>query len=138
MGGTNFSTVTLNNSVAAGYHRDKGNWPKGTIDGFPSQWGALSYYRRGSYSGGILVLPRYGVALDAQEGDLLFNDNGQVHGMTPVTGDGPETLPEKGGWERISVVYYLRHGMLKALPPARELARVRRRAEQLAVREEWT
>jgi len=123
---TPFTTLTVNNSVSAGYHFDAGDYRPG--------FGAMTYYRRGEYTGGELCFPRHRFAIDAQEGDVIFFDPHEMHGMPPMEGVGPKMSPAEGGWERISVVLYARANMSKCLPLKQELARARRRAEELAER----
>ena len=123
---TPFTTVTVNNSVSAGYHYDAGDYRPG--------FGAMAYSRRGEYTGGELCFPRHRFAIDAQDGDVILFDPHELHGMPPRVGDGPKMLPEDGGWERISVVFYARANMSKCLPPRQEMARARKRAEELAER----
>jgi hypothetical protein len=124
--GTPFTTLTVNNSVSAGYHFDAGDYRPG--------FGAMTYYRRGEYTGGELCFPRHRFAIDAQDGDVIFFDPHEMHGMPLMEGVGPKMLPEQGGWERISVVFYARENMKKCLPPKQELERARKRAEELAAR----
>ena len=112
-----FTTITVNNTVAAGYHTDAGD--------FKSGFGAMSVLRRGKYQGGLLVVPAYGIAVDMQDRDVLLFDVHEVHGNTPLVGEGPECEPENGGHERISVVYYFREKMTECLSPADELERVK-------------
>jgi hypothetical protein len=59
------------------------------------------------YSGGYLVLPEYKTAINIRPGDLLLINNHEViHGNTPIVLDSDES-------ERVSLVCYLREGMLK-------------------------
>ena len=126
---TPFTTMTVNNSVAAGYHTDSGDLKAG--------FGVMCYARRGSYQGGVLCFPRHRVAVDVHDGDVLLFNPHLVHGMTPLLGVGPKHRPEDGGWERLSLVLYARENMAKCLEPEAERARANRRAEELATREEW-
>lgn len=126
---TPWTTMTVNNSVAAGYHRDAGDLKEG--------FGVLAWARRGRYRGGELCFPRHRIAVDAHEGDVCFFDPHLMHGMAPMVGIGPMHKPEIGGWERLSLVLYARKNMAACLEPEAELARANRRAEELATREEW-
>ncbi len=112
--GTPFSTVTVNNTYPTGVHKDAGDLDSG--------FSTLSCLRRGSYTGGVLVWPRYRVAADMQDGDLLLMDAHEWHGNTrirpfhdaSVHGD-PEAdfrpMPDECAGcsaERITVVAYYR------------------------------
>jgi hypothetical protein len=119
--GTPFTTVTVNNTVAGGYHKDSGDLASG--------FGVLSALRRGFYQGGLLVFPAFRVAVDLRDRDVLLADVHELHGNTPIRGAGPATLPEKGGHERISVVYYFRERMVDCLPPEEEIKRARMKRE---------
>lgn len=112
IGGTPFTTLTVNNSVAGTIHTDKGDY-KGGI-------GIISVVRRGGYAGGWLVFPEYGVAADLHDGDVIFFNSHDWHGVTEFRDTSPD-------FERISVVYYFREHMVDCLPPAQELARARER-----------
>ena len=54
------------------------------------------------YEGGFTGFPQYGVAVDARHGDFVAMDVHQWHCNTSIVGNG-----------RLSVVCYLRSGMLK-------------------------
>lgn len=58
------------------YHRDRGN--------VPGAYGVLSV--AGDYTGGLLVFPRYRVAVNLRPGDVLIADNRELHGNTPIVG----------------------------------------------------
>lgn len=100
---TAFTTVTVNNSYSTGVHQDAGDLP----DGFST----LAVARRGAYTGGELVLPRYRIAFDLADGDLLLFDAHEWHGNTnmwcPHT-DTPLYRPCPEGCERVSLVTYFR------------------------------
>jgi hypothetical protein len=116
--GTPFTTLTVNNTFAGGCHRDAGDLPEG--------FGIISVLRQGSYRGGELVFPRFGVAVDLQDRDVIAFDPHEVHGNTPIHGAvGPAGDPDHGGHERISVVFYFRTGMLDCLSPAEERERAK-------------
>lgn len=109
-----FTTLTVNNTIAGAYHTDKGDYKPG--------FGVMAVFRRGSYKGCELVLPKFGVGVDLQDRDLILFDVHEVHGNRPLfDGIGPETKPEEGGHERISVVFYFREKMIDCLEPAEEL-----------------
>ena len=103
IGSTVFTTVTVNNTYSTGVHQDAGDLPEG--------FSTLAVARRGDYRGGHLVLPRYRVAFDMQDGDLLLFDAHEWHGNTnmwcPHQLD-PLARPCPHGCERISLVTYFR------------------------------
>lgn len=101
--GTVFTTVTVNNTYSTGVHQDAGDLPEG--------FSTLAVARRGDYRGGHLVLPRYRVAFDLRDGDLLLFDAHEWHGNTemwcPHQAE-PLARPCPHGCERISLVTYFR------------------------------
>jgi hypothetical protein len=113
---TPFTTLTVNNTWAGGYHRDAGDYKPG--------FGVMCVLRRGTYRGGEIVLPAYGVGVDLQDRDVILFDVHEVHGNTPIVGEGAPQDPN--GHERISVVFYFREKMVECLPPAEELGRAKR------------
>lgn len=111
--GTPFSTLTVNNNVApSGIHKDAGDFKEGL--------GMIAVLRRGKYRGGWLVFPEYRVGVDLQDGDVLFFNSHDWHGVTEVR-DAEE------GWQRISVVFYLREKIQHCGTPAEELERAKNR-----------
>ena len=115
--GTPYTTLTVNNTVAAGYHKDSGDYHAG--------FGCLMVLRRGEYTGGELILPAWRVGVDLRDRDVILFDVHEFHGNLPIVGVGPAKEPEKGGHERISVVFYFREKMVECLPPAEEALRAR-------------
>lgn len=116
--GTPFTTLTANNSFAGGCHRDAGDLPAG--------FGVISVLRLGQYRGCELVFPAFGASVDLQDRDVILFDPHEVHGCTPFYDTvGPEGDPDHGGWERISVVFYFRTGMLECLSPEAERERAK-------------
>jgi hypothetical protein len=112
-----FTTMTVNNTHAGGYHRDGGDLKEG--------FGVMAVLRRGSYKGCHLVVPAYGVGVDLGDRDLILFDVHEVHGNTPFEDAvAPEASPE--GHERISIVFYYRERMVECLEPSEELARAQR------------
>lgn len=107
--GTPFTTVTVNNTYSTGVHQDAGDLPEG--------FSTLAVARRGNYSGGLLVLARYRVAIDLRHGDLLLFDAHEWHGNTAmvcphpgshVDATGQLWRPCPEGCERVSLVTYYR------------------------------
>jgi hypothetical protein len=100
---TPFTTVTVNNTYSTGVHQDAGDLPQG--------FSTLAVARRGDYHGGYLVLPRYRVAFDLRDGDLLLFDAHEWHGNTNMYcphSDAPLARPCPHGCERVSLVTYFR------------------------------
>lgn len=106
--GTPFTTVTVNNTYPTGVHQDAGDLEAG--------FSTLACLRKGSYTGGNLVFPKYRVALDMQHGDLALIDAHEYHGNTAIVcacGERRNGLCDQCGAERISVVSYFRQNMIK-------------------------
>lgn len=93
---TPFTTVTVNNTYPTGVHTDKGDLERG--------FSTMAVIRRGAYTGGRLVLPKYRVAVDMQDGDLILFDAHEFHGNTLIDTLSPDA-------ERISIVSYYRTHM---------------------------
>lgn len=134
--GTPFSTITVNNSYPTGFHTDKGDLEEG--------FSCLTVLRRGSYSGGYLTFPQYGVAVDLQDGDQLLMDAHAVHGNTQLIcgdcgvpmgpGAGMGYSHEAAGCtaERISVVSYYRTKMAECGSREEEAAKAEAWGERRA------
>lgn len=98
--GTPFTTITVNSTFRTAAHRDAGDFTRGMSN-------LLVLSNDGKYTGGYLVFPEYRVAVDVRPGDLLLvNNHDIIHGNTPFVLNGPDT-------ERVSLVVYLREGMLE-------------------------
>ena len=110
IGGTSFTTVTVNKNFRTAVHQDAGDYREG--------FGNLIVYREGHYDGGFFCLPEYGVAIDMQNNDLLFADVHKWHGNTEMTNKSED-------WLRISFVLYYREYMYKCSQPSEELERVK-------------
>jgi hypothetical protein len=94
---TAFTTVTVNKNWATAVHTDKGDFDKG--------FGNLVVLRKGRYSGGYFVVPKWGVAFDVQNCDLLLVDVHQCHGNTPIHKIDENAI-------RVSLVMYYRKNMI--------------------------
>ena len=91
---TSFTTITTNVNFQTTVHLDKGD----DIEGF----GNLTVIERGSsYKGAETCFPRYGVAIDVREGDMLFMNVHEWHGNLPIVPIDKDAI-------RLSVVCYLR------------------------------
>lgn len=98
--GTVFSTITVNKTFRTACHRDAGDFSDGLSN-------LLVLSNDGNYTGGYLVFPEYRIAVDVRPGDLLLVNNHEIiHGNTPIV------LGSENS-ERISLVCYLREGMLE-------------------------
>ena len=97
---TVFTTITVNKNFRTAAHFDAGDFSDGLSN-------LLVLSNGKAFSGGYLVFPEYGVAVDVRPGDLLLVNNHEVmHGNTPIVLDDPDA-------ERISLVCYLREKMLE-------------------------
>jgi hypothetical protein len=108
--GTVFTTLTVNRNWQTAVHQDKGDFRPG--------FGCMTVFRAGSYSGGLLCFPQYGVGVDLNTRDVLCSDVHAWHGNTPLVG-GP------GPWERVSVVLYYRENMFRCGSAEQELRRAK-------------
>ena len=95
--GTAFTTITTNLNLQTAVHTDKGDFREG--------FGNLVVLEKGSYRGGYTGFPQYGVAVDVRSGDFLAMDVHQLHGNEPIDGD--------EGSERLSIVSYMREGIVR-------------------------
>lgn len=97
--GTPFTTLTVNRTFRTAAHYDAGDFTQGLSN-------LLVLSNNGNYTGGYLVAPEYRIAVNVRPGDLLLINNHEVlHGNTEITLHDDEA-------ERISLVCYLREGML--------------------------
>lgn len=106
--GTPFTTVTVNNTYPTGVHQDAGDLEAG--------FSTLACLRKGTYSGGHFVFPKYRIALDMRHGDLCLIDAHEYHGNTAIVcacGERRNGMCDRCGAERISVVSYFRQNMTK-------------------------
>lgn len=94
--GTVFSTVTVNRNFRTAPHTDKGDFKSGL---------AALCVVKGNFTGCHLAIPKIGKAFELKVGDVLFFDASLLHGNTEVSS-------RKTSWERISVVCYLRNGLM--------------------------
>ena len=74
---TVFSTIYLAKNFRTAYHTDHGN-----LRGVKTALLAM-----GHFTGGELVLPRWGIAFALQPGGLLFFDPQELHGNLPIEGE---------------------------------------------------
>jgi hypothetical protein len=62
------------------FHIDKGN----TKFGFTS----MCVFRVGKYKGAYLTFPRWEVAVDVDDGDIILANSSQIHGVSQIIGYG--------------------------------------------------
>lgn len=122
--GTPFTTVTVNNTYPTGVHLDAGDLEAG--------FSTLACLRKGSYTGGQLVFPKYRVALDMRHGDLALMDAHEYHGNCAIfcaCGERRNGMCDECGAERISVVSYFRSNMTRCGSYPEESAKAMNQAE---------
>jgi hypothetical protein len=110
--GTAFTTVTVNRNYPTRYHKDAGDLKAG--------FGVMGVLRRGFYSGGYFTMPRFGVAFDVGNRDILLADVHEVHGNTRIRGI-------TGAYDRVSAVFYYRERMHQCGSMEQEHARAKHR-----------
>jgi hypothetical protein len=117
--GCPFTTVTLNRNWQTAVHVDDGDLRAG--------FGVMTVLRAGEYRGGFLVWPKYRVAVDMRNGGILLADVHEHHANTPITGGEAEYV-------RLSLVFYVREGMVTACRRSRvdENLRARQRHTEVA------
>lgn len=99
--GTVATTLTVNLNWQSPVHRDKAN--------LPGAFAVLAVIRRGEYSGGELVFPKWALGFDLGDGDVLVADSGlEYHGNLPLVGE---------DYTRLAMVLYFRAGLRYAPPP---------------------
>ena len=111
---TAFTTVTVNSNWQTAVHTDKGDFEEG--------FGNLVALRKGRYTGGYFVIPKWGVAFDLQNCDLLLCDVHQWHGNTPINKVDDDA-------KRISLVMYYRKNMVSCGTAEEEANIVKRRLQ---------
>lgn len=91
--GTPFTTITVNDTWPTGVHTDSGDLDEG--------FSCLATIRRGEYTGGRLVFPRYRLAVEMEDCDLILMDAHEFHGNSAIQKLEPDA-------HRISLVHYYR------------------------------
>ena len=117
--GTPFTTIAVNNCVAAAYHKDNRDLKEGM--------GCMFVHRTGQYEGFELVIPEYKFAIDMRHGDVLFFNPCVWHSNVPPRNAVGE---EAEDWERISVVMYFRKNLMKEPSKEEALARVKQKESE--------
>lgn len=107
IGGTPYTTITVNNSYSTGTHKDSGDLDSG--------FSCLAVARKGPWTGGHLVFPQHRVAAHMRHGDMILMDAHQWHANTPIVCECGDRLSRGPcatcGSERVSVVAYYRTRM---------------------------
>lgn len=97
VGGSAFTTLTINNNFRTACHRDAGDLESG--------FGNIVALSNGvEYTGANLTFPKWRVAVDLRPGDYLAFSPHEVHGNTEL--GGPD------GYSRMTLVLYFREKML--------------------------
>jgi hypothetical protein len=109
---TAFTTATVNLNFQTAVHQDAGDLSQG--------FGVMCVLSAGHYAGGFLVFPKYRVAVDVRDRDVLLADVHEWHGNTPI-------VRTEEGYERISVVLYYRRNMVHCGSPTEEYMRAKHR-----------
>ncbi len=97
IGDTAFSTVTVNLNFRTGLHKDRGDFARG--------FGNLVVCSE-NMRGGMLLFPRYHVAVQLSSGDFMAMDVHEWHCNSPIE------MVGEGGY-RLAFVCYLREGLGK-------------------------
>ena len=109
---TAYSTATINRNWRTAYHRDAKNLSGGMA--------GMTVVGTGSYDGGYLVFPEYRVAVNVTSTDvIIMNNTHLIHGNT-------EFKAKHGTYNRISLVCYLREGILKCGTMQQEIDRAKK------------
>ena len=115
IGDTPWTTVTVNNTYPTGVHKDQGDLDEGFSN--------LVVLRKGKYSGGHLTFPRFRLAVNMGDGDLLLMDAHEWHGNTQLQLESEDA-------ERISLVLYYRTNMLACGTAEEEIEHAKRTASK--------
>jgi len=102
IGNTAYSTITLNYDWRTACHKDKGDFEEGFGNLLVLEKTKSGYPESRGFKGGYLGFPRWGIAVDVRQGDFLAMDVHEWHCNTEIKGTG-----------RLSIVAYLRKGMIK-------------------------
>jgi len=106
--GTPFTTVNVNKNFAIGYHKDSANF-KGVFSNV--------LISKKFTSGGLFVMPEYGIALSQSNGALVIVDGANVvHGVTGIVKHSPAA-------HRASVVFYTLNNLIHCFNQQDEIKR---------------
>jgi hypothetical protein len=112
-----FATANINVNHAIKYHKDTGNF-RGNLSNV--------LILKSGISGGELVFPEYGFALEQSDSYLsIFDGQNEIHGVMPIakTGENPY---------RASIVYYTLENMKHCYPFKMEVERLQKVATKRA------
>lgn len=110
--GTIFTTLTVNKNFRCAMHLDAGDLKAG--------FSAMSCFRKGRYSGGLLVFPEWRIAVHMDHGDLILFNPHYWHGNTAIKKIDDDAV-------RCTVVYYFREKVQHCLSNVEELELAKRR-----------
>lgn len=121
IGDTAFSTVTVNKNYQTSCHYDKGDLQEG--------YGVMACLRGGKFDGGLLVIPRYRVAINLKSQDIILFDVHEVHGNTQI-------IKKQLNAVRMTCVFYLRENIIRCGTSQNELNRVKNRRQGMKLWDE--
>jgi hypothetical protein len=75
-----YSDLGLGTHEGMSVHVDSGDTEAGMT--------TMCHFRDGDYTGAYLTFPRYGVAIDAPDNSVIIADSLELHGVTPIKGEG--------------------------------------------------
>ena len=75
-----YSDLGLGTHEGMSVHVDSGDTEAGMT--------TMCHFRDGEYEGAYLTFPRYGVAIDAPDNSVIIADSLELHGVTPIKGEG--------------------------------------------------
>lgn len=105
---TAFTTITVNKDFRTAIHTDDGDYKYG--------FGNLVAYCK-DIEPTYFVMPRFKVAIDLRNCDLLLADVHQYHGNSPIIKKSEDAV-------RLSFVMYYREKMIRCMSPSKELKRI--------------
>jgi hypothetical protein len=109
---TVFTTITVNKNFRTAVHKDAKNF---------DAVAPMLLIREGKYSGGYVVFPEYRVAAAMDTGDIIiFRNMVDWHGNTQI-------IPLSKNYQRCTMVFYYREGMINCGTAEQELERAKRR-----------
>ena len=110
--GTVYTTVTVNKNFRTAVHLDAKNF---------DAVAPMLLIREGKFSGGYVVFPEYRVAAKLDTYDvIIFRNMVDWHGNTPI-------VPITKNYQRCTLVFYYREGMINCGSAEVELERAKRR-----------
>mgnify|MGYP003631195349 CR=1 FL=1 len=116
---TPYTTVNINVNHAIKYHKDSGN--------IKDSYSNVLILKE-NCTGGELVLPEYGIALEQSDGALcIFKGQSEIHGVMPIT-------PFTDDFYRASIVYYTMAQLKHCYPYKEEVTRLNIKKRQRAVK----